>query len=157
MTAAVAGSILSSAANCRENGALIRKYNPANAPEWLAVSGISFYKRRLIGTPSCIEFPREKKLEDETGMNKKIKFRVNGKRIETEVPTNRLLIDCLRYDLGLTGTKEGCSVGVCGACTVLMDGKPVLSCALAPAKAEGKAITTLEGLDEDGNPRKIAG
>ncbi len=48
-------------------------------------------------------------------MNKKIKFRVNGKKIELEVPTNRLLIDCLRYDLGLTGTKEGCSVGVCGS------------------------------------------
>src|SRR6266404_5309867 len=55
-------------------------------------------------------------------MNKKIKFRVNGKKVEAEVPTYRLLIDYLRYDLGLTGTKEGCSVGVCGACTVLMDG-----------------------------------
>jgi len=43
-------------------------------------------------------------------MNKKIKFRVNGKKVEVDVPTNRLLIDCLRYDLGLTGTKEGCSV-----------------------------------------------
>ncbi|HWO43204.1 MAG TPA: 2Fe-2S iron-sulfur cluster-binding protein, partial [Candidatus Eisenbacteria bacterium] len=51
-------------------------------------------------------------------MTKKIKLRVNGKKHELEVPTNRLLIDCLRYDLGLTGTKEGCSVGVCGACTV---------------------------------------
>ena len=55
-------------------------------------------------------------------MNKKIKLRVNGKKVEAEVPTNRLLIDFLRYDLGLTGTKEGCSVGVCGACTVL-DGR----------------------------------
>ena len=61
-------------------------------------------------------------------MNKKIKFRVNGKKVEVEVPTNRLLIDCLRYDLGLTGTKEGCSVGVCGACTVLIDGDMVSSC-----------------------------
>ena len=61
-------------------------------------------------------------------MNKKIKLRVNEKKVEAEVPTNRLLIDFLRYDLGLTGTKEGCSVGVCGACTVLMDGDMVSAC-----------------------------
>ena len=61
-------------------------------------------------------------------MDKKIKFRVNGKKVELEVPTNRLLIDCIRYDVGLTGTKEGCSVGVCGACTVLMDGDMISSC-----------------------------
>ena len=79
-------------------------------------------------------------------MNKKIKFRVNGKRIETEVPTNRLLIDCLRYDLGLTGTKEGCSVGVCGACTVLMDGDMISSCLTLAVMADGHDITTVEGL-----------
>ncbi|MBI4527285.1 MAG: 2Fe-2S iron-sulfur cluster binding domain-containing protein, partial [Deltaproteobacteria bacterium] len=61
-------------------------------------------------------------------MTKKIRMRVNGKKVEVEVSTQRLLIDCLRYDLGLTGTKEGCSVGVCGACTVLMDGAMVSSC-----------------------------
>ena len=53
-------------------------------------------------------------------MNKKIRLQVNEKPHELEVPTHRLLIDTLRYDLGLTGTKEGCSVGVCGACAVLM-------------------------------------
>ena len=79
-------------------------------------------------------------------MNKKIKFRVNGKKVELEVPTNRLLIDCLRYDLGLTGTKEGCSVGVCGACTVLMDGAMVSSCLELAVFADGHDITTVEGL-----------
>jgi len=83
-------------------------------------------------------------------MNKKIKFRVNGKKVELEVPTNRLLIDCLRYDLGLTGTKEGCSVGVCGACTVLMDGDMVSSCLELAVFADGHDITTVEGLAKNG-------
>lgn len=79
-------------------------------------------------------------------MKKKISMRVNGKKVEGEVPTNRLLIDYLRYDLGLTGTKEGCSVGVCGACTVLMDGKMVSSCLALAVFADGRNITTVEGL-----------
>jgi carbon-monoxide dehydrogenase small subunit len=83
-------------------------------------------------------------------MNKKIKLRVNGKKVEAEVPTNRLLIDFLRYDLGLTGTKEGCSVGVCGACTVLVDGDMVSSCLELAVFADGHDITTVEGLAKDG-------
>src|SRR5262249_27622218 len=83
-------------------------------------------------------------------MNKKIKLRVNGTRVEAEVPTNRLLIDFLRYDLGLTGTKEGCSVGVCGACTVLMDGDMVSSCLALTVFADGHDLTTVEGLAKDG-------
>lgn len=83
-------------------------------------------------------------------MKKKIRMRVNGKKVEVEVATNRLLIDCLRYDLGLTGTKEGCSVGVCGACTVLMDGKIVSSCLMLTVFADGHDITTVEGLAKDG-------
>jgi len=83
-------------------------------------------------------------------MKKKIRLRVNGKRVELELPTNRLLIDCLRYDLGLTGTKEGCSVGVCGACTVLMDGKMVSSCLALALFADGHEITTVEGLAKNG-------
>jgi len=77
-----------------------------------------------------------------------IRMRVNGKDYEVEVPTYRLLIDCLRYDLGLTGTKEGCSVGVCGACTVLMDGQMISSCLALAVFADGKEITTVEGLAE---------
>src|SRR5438105_14717021 len=83
-------------------------------------------------------------------MNKKIKFRVNGKKVEAEVPTNRLLIDYLRYDLSLTGTKEGCSVGVCGACTVLMDGDMSSSCLTLAVMVDGHDITTVEGLAKNG-------
>ncbi len=71
---------------------------------------------------------------------------VNGKEHRVDVPSRRLLIDCLRYDLGLTGTKEGCSVGVCGACTVLMDGKPISACLALALFADGKELVTVEGL-----------
>jgi carbon-monoxide dehydrogenase small subunit len=77
-------------------------------------------------------------------------MRVNGKDYTADVPSQRLLIDCLRYDLGLTGTKEGCSVGVCGACTVLMDGVLVSSCLTLAVLADGKEITTVEGLAQNG-------
>ena len=83
-------------------------------------------------------------------MDKKIKFRVNGTEHEVEVPTNRLLVDLLRYDLGLTGTKEGCSVGVCGACTVLIDGEMVSSCIALAVFADGHDVTTVEGLAQNG-------
>jgi aerobic carbon-monoxide dehydrogenase small subunit len=77
---------------------------------------------------------------------KNIQMRVNGEAIAREVPDQRLLVDFLRYDLGLTGTKEGCSVGVCGACTVLLDGQPVSSCIALAVMAEGCEVTTIEGL-----------
>lgn len=79
-------------------------------------------------------------------MTRTIRMRVNGKDYTLEVPTQRLLLDCLRYDLGLTGTKEGCSVGVCGACTVLMDGQLISSCLALAMFADGKDIVTVEGL-----------
>src|SRR3972149_7997479 len=83
-------------------------------------------------------------------MKKKIRMRVNGKKVEVEVPTNRLLIDCIRYEVGWTGTKEGCSVGVCGACTVLMDGDMISSCLTLAVMADGHDITTVEGLAKNG-------
>src|SRR2546422_5231333 len=84
-------------------------------------------------------------------MDKKIRLHVNGKKIEKEVPTHRLLIDFLRYDLGLTGTKEGCSVGVCGACTVLMDGQMISACLTLTILADGADLRSVEGLArEDG-------
>lgn len=75
---------------------------------------------------------------------------VNGTQHKLEVPARRRMIDLLRYDLGLTGTKEACSVGVCGTCTVLMDGRMVTSCLILALQAEGAEITTIEGVADDG-------
>ena len=82
-------------------------------------------------------------------MDKTIHLKVNGKDHDLTVPAQRLLVDCLRYDLGLTGTKESCSVGVCGACTVLINGKIVASCISLAVAADGAEITTIEGLAND--------
>lgn len=83
-------------------------------------------------------------------MDQSITLKVNGTSHELDVSARRLLVDCLRYDLGLTGTKEGCSVGVCGACTVLVDGKMAASCLILAATLDGAEITTIEGLAQDG-------
>ena len=83
-------------------------------------------------------------------MAQSVNLKVNGEDREVEAPARRLLVDLLRYDLGLTGTKEGCSVGVCGACTVLVDGEMVASCITLAAAVEGSEITTIEGLAQDG-------
>ncbi len=83
-------------------------------------------------------------------MAQRISLSVNGVSHEMEAPARRLLVDFLRYDLGLTGTKEGCSVGVCGACTVLVDGEMVASCITLAAAVDGSEITTIEGLAQDG-------
>ena len=76
----------------------------------------------------------------------KIRFRLNGREVELDVPPGRRLLDLLRVDLGLTGTKEGCGQGECGACTVLLDGRPVTSCLVLAAQADGSEVTTIEGL-----------
>jgi aerobic carbon-monoxide dehydrogenase small subunit len=78
-----------------------------------------------------------------------VRLTVNGAAHEVEVPTYRTLLDCLRYDLGLTGSKEGCGVGVCGACTVLLDGKMISSCIALAVFADGREVTTVEGLADD--------
>jgi aerobic carbon-monoxide dehydrogenase small subunit len=83
-------------------------------------------------------------------IKKKISLTVNGKRHEVEVPTTRTLIDCIRYDLGLTGSVEGCGVGVCGACTMLLNGKMVSSCITLAVMADGAEIDTIEGLAKNG-------
>jgi carbon-monoxide dehydrogenase small subunit len=78
-----------------------------------------------------------------------LRVTVNGQPRSATVPANRLLVHLLRDDLGLTGTKEGCSVGVCGACSVLVDGVLLSSCLLPAVMADGTAITTVEGLAPD--------
>jgi carbon-monoxide dehydrogenase small subunit len=75
-----------------------------------------------------------------------IKIMVNGKDYELQVKPWATLLDVIRDDLGLTGTKEGCGEGECGACTVIMDGKAVNSCIMLATEANGKKITTIEGL-----------
>jgi aerobic-type carbon monoxide dehydrogenase small subunit (CoxS/CutS family) len=75
---------------------------------------------------------------------------VNGSRFEVQAEA-RTLLDILRDNLNLVGTKEGCGVGMCGACTVLVDGKPFSSCHLLAEQVAGKEITTIEGLSKDGN------
>ena len=82
-------------------------------------------------------------------MNQTIHLKVNGQEHELNIPCRRLLVDCLRYDLGLTGTKEGCSVGICGACAVLLNGKMVASCLALAVSADGSEITTIEGLAQE--------
>ena len=74
---------------------------------------------------------------------------VNGKAYDVEVPARRTLVDLLRYDLGLTGTKEACSVGVCGVCTVHLDGRMVASCITLALQAEGTEVTTIEGIGDE--------
>jgi aerobic carbon-monoxide dehydrogenase small subunit len=78
-----------------------------------------------------------------------IALNVNGVVRTAEVEARRTLSDCLRHDLGLTGTHVGCAHGVCGACTVLMDGVPVRACLMLAVQAEGRALTTVEGLSDD--------
>jgi aerobic carbon-monoxide dehydrogenase small subunit len=75
-----------------------------------------------------------------------VSLTVNGKTVATEVETRRTLADFLRDDLGLTGTHLGCEHGVCGACTVEIDGRAVRSCLLLAVQADGSSITTIEGL-----------
>jgi carbon-monoxide dehydrogenase small subunit len=75
-----------------------------------------------------------------------VRLRVNGVWHEAEVPARRLLSDFLRHDLRLTGTHVGCEHGVCGACTVLVDGRPVRSCLMLAVTASGAEVTTVEGL-----------
>jgi aerobic-type carbon monoxide dehydrogenase small subunit (CoxS/CutS family) len=71
---------------------------------------------------------------------------VNGERAQLLVPVHKTLLEVLREDMQLTGTKHGCELGECGTCTVLVDGRPELSCLLLPVQLEGRAITTIEGM-----------
>jgi len=71
---------------------------------------------------------------------------VNGEKSELLVPVHKTLLEVLREDMQLTGTKHGCELGECGTCTVLVDGKPELSCLLLPIQIQGRAITTVEGM-----------
>lgn len=81
----------------------------------------------------------------------KVSFVLNGRQIEIETEPNKRLLDLLRDDLNLTGTKEGCSIGECGACTVIMNGKAVNSCLVLAGEIDGSEIITIEGIAQNGN------
>jgi aerobic carbon-monoxide dehydrogenase small subunit len=82
-------------------------------------------------------------------MKKLIELSINGEHYELALSSQVTLLEVLREHLGLTGTKEGCGTGECGSCTVLADGKPILSCLTLAAECQGMAITTIEGLSEE--------
>lgn len=83
-------------------------------------------------------------------MKKELKFSVNNEPYEIFIEPCKTLAEVLRYDLGLTGTKESCGAGMCGACTVILDGKSVKSCSILAMQAQGKKVLTIEGLEKNG-------
>jgi len=83
-------------------------------------------------------------------MKLRLSLTVNGETREVLVPVHKTLLEVLREDLGLTGTKHGCELGECGTCTVLVDGSPVLSCLALPVELEGRPIATVEGMADAG-------
>ena len=88
-------------------------------------------------------------------MKSLLRLHVNGEPVELAVPDHWTLLEALRYEMGLTGTKQGCDKGDCGACTVLSDGAPVLACCTLAKSAEGRAITTIEGLATPAGPDPV--
>lgn len=82
-------------------------------------------------------------------------FEVNGKQIKVDIEADTPLLWVLREQLGLTGTKYGCGIGVCGACTVLFEGQALRSCSLPVIAVEGKRVETIEGLEKNGQLSKI--
>src|SRR2546428_4618069 len=83
-------------------------------------------------------------------MKQLLTLKVNGERVQVAAAVHKTLLEVLREDLGLTGTKHGCELGECGTCTVLVDGTPILSCLTLPVELAGREITTVEGLAQGG-------
>ena len=88
-------------------------------------------------------------------MKRILKLNVNSEEKEILTEVNKTLLEVLRENLGLTGTKRGCDLGTCGACTVLIDGKPYLSCLTLAVDVQKKKIVTIEGLAQEGNPHPL--
>ena len=99
------------------------------------LEGVESYARRIVKNEMAREVDRQV-----------VALAVNGERIELLLPVHKTLLEVLREDMQLTGTKHGCELGECGTCTVLVDGKPELSCLVLPVQVEGRAITTIEGM-----------
>lgn len=84
-----------------------------------------------------------------------VTLHVNGERHEVAVPVHKTLLEVLREELNLTGTKHGCELGECGTCTILVDGEPWLACLTLPVEVQGREITTVEGMAEGGVPHPL--
>jgi len=84
-----------------------------------------------------------------------VALQINGERVEAAIAPHKTLLEVLREDLGLTGTKHGCELGECGTCTVLLDGRPQLSCLVLGIECEGRPIVTVEGLAEGPRPHPL--
>lgn len=97
---------------------------------------------------------RESSIREVAG-KRLLRLRVNGEDYEAAVHVTRSLLEVLREELGLTGTKHGCELGECGACTVLVDGEPIYSCLMLGLEAEGREVTTVEGLSLHGRPHPL--
>ena len=88
-------------------------------------------------------------------MKIKLFLTLNQKPVELETNSDRRVVDLLREDLGLTGTKEACGSGECGACTILVDGESRLACLMLAAQLEGRSVTTIEGLGSEAEPHPL--
>lgn len=88
-------------------------------------------------------------------MRKRIALNVNGEKYQLEIEPHKTLLEVLREELDLTGAKEGCGLGSCGACTVLLDGEPILSCLTLAVEVQHKPIVTIEGLYKGGHPHPL--
>ena len=84
-----------------------------------------------------------------------LQLRVNGEDVEVLAPVHKTLLEVLREELRLTGTKHGCELGECGTCTVLIDGEPMLSCLILPIEAQGQDIVTIEGMATASTPHPL--
>lgn len=88
----------------------------------------------------------------EMGVKRRLELTINDEVVDVEVEPHKTLLEVLREELGFTGTKEGCGLGACGACTVLLDGEPVLACLTLLLEVRNRRVTTIEGLVKNGKP-----
>jgi aerobic-type carbon monoxide dehydrogenase small subunit (CoxS/CutS family) len=99
--------------------------------------------------------PRNKQDNNQTPSKILLRLRVNGETKEVASEINKTLLEVLREDMGLTGTKHGCELGECGTCAVLVDGTPVLSCLMLGVEGVNTEIVTVEGMTKDGQPHPL--
>jgi aerobic-type carbon monoxide dehydrogenase small subunit (CoxS/CutS family) len=99
--------------------------------------------------------PRTKQESNQTPGKILVRLLVNGEIKEVATEINKTLLEVLREDMGLTGTKHGCELGECGTCAVLLDGQPVLSCLMLGIEAESAEIVTVEGMTQNGRPHPL--